>query len=133
MKRIDINVFHLPGSVISNVAKCYLELSDDRLAYVHDYDVNLPEDEDSPEENFRVLDKVVYKKDCIIGASLSSRVMRAESEEEDGEDETMNCYAVTIPIANVEEAIEVMFENLKDANAFHKTICDYIFKVPKVA
>jgi hypothetical protein len=126
MERIDINVFHLPGSVISNVAKCYLELSSDRLAYVHDYDVNLPEDEDNPEENFRVLDKVVYKKEAIIGASLSSRVMRAEGDEGE-EDETMNCYAVAIPVANVDETIEVMFETLKEANAFHKKICDYIF------
>ena len=127
MERIDINVFHLPGSVISNVAKCYLELSTDRLAYVHDYDVNLPEDDDNKEENFRVLDKVVYKKEAIIGASLSSRVIRSESENEDDEDETMNCYAVTIPVANVDEAIEVMFETLKEANTFHKKICDYIF------
>jgi len=123
MERIDINVFKLPNSVVSNVSKCYVELSDDRLAYVHDYDALLPEDEDHPEEEIRVLDKVVYKKSCIIGASLSSRVL-------DGEDEgdpSVQIYSVVIPVANVDEAIEIVFETLKDANAFHKKICDYIF------
>ena len=66
--------------------------------------------------------KVVYKKNCMVGASLSSRIIDAEDAEGD-----VTIYAVTLPIAYVDEAIEVAFETIREANAFHKKMCDYIF------
>ena len=122
MERIDIKVFTLPGSSITKVSKCYIELSSDRLAYVHDYHVDIPADEENDSEEYRVLDKVVYKKNCMVGASLSSRIIDTEDAEGD-----VTIYAVTLPIAYVDEAIEVALETIREANAFHKKMCDYIF------
>jgi len=126
--KIDIEVFKMPDSVISNVKKCYVELLPDRLIYCHDYDVDIPADIENEVYNndeFRVIDKATYKKEAIVGAALSSKRIAVD---EDSTDEDFTIYSVVIPISNTSESIEVSFETLTKANDFHKKIIDYIFK-----
>ncbi len=125
--KIDIDVFKMPGSVISEVKKCYVELLPDRFIYCHDYDVDIPanvEEEQYENEEYRVLDKAVYKKACIVGAAISSKRITSV---EDEDIESFTIYSVMISISNTDEAVEVTFETLKGAVDFHNKMLKYIF------
>lgn len=123
--KIDINVFKLPGSVISQVKKCYVELLNDKFIYCHDYEIDIPanlDDDVFENEEFRVTDKAVYKKSAIIGASLTSKRMY-----DDANSDVIDTYSVIIPVSGVSDEIEIIFETLKEANAFHIKMTNYIF------
>ena len=126
--RIDIEVFQMPDSVITKVKKCYVELLPDRFIYCHDYDVDISaniEEEVYTNDEFRVIDKAVYKKECVVGCAIASKRIAVN---EKNTDEDFTIYSVIIPIAHTTEAIEVSFETLKQAVEFHTIVANYIFK-----
>ena len=134
--KIDIEVFELPGSIINNVKKCYIELLPDRIIYVHDYNIDVSENEDSEEESyheepkeFRVTDKATYKKECVTGVAISTKRIFGINKE--GEEESMDVCECMIPLSGLDDAIVITFNTIKKANDFHKLITDYIFNDSK--
>jgi len=122
MEKIDIKIIEIPGENAKNIKKCYIELHDHKLVYCHDYDVEqiIVINDGEPEHiQYRAADKDIYKKESLVGASLSSEYMI-------GEDSKKQVYSVIIPISGTNISIVVYFEKISEANSFLTKITDYI-------
>lgn len=123
--KINIEIFDIPQNENVVVKKCYVELLPDRFVYCHDYDVTIPENVENEQyesEEYRMLDKAIYKKEYLGGVVLTSKRIQF-----DEEDEPIDVYVIQILISQIGEAVEVSFNTIKKALEFQKTILNYIF------
>lgn len=119
--KVEFELFDLAVDKIRNPIAYYIDLQEDRLIYHLEAEIdkepNIEAEEYEAEENVYLCETRVYKKDSIIGATIS---FTKPFEQE--------LYVVIIEMAGANESIEVTFKSRKAAYKFHKQIVDYIFK-----
>ncbi len=118
--KINFELFDLAVDKIKNPIAYYVELLPDRIIYHLEAEIdkepNMEAEEYTAIENMYLCETRVYKKETLIGASISFT--------KPYEDEL---YVVLVEMAGASDVIEVTFQNRKAAYKFHKQILEYIF------
>ena len=119
--RVEFELFDLAVDKIRNPIAYYVDLLEDRLVYHLEAEIdkepNIEAEEYEGEENIYLCETRVYKKDSIIGSTITFTQPYDQA-----------LYVVLIEMAGANESIEITFKSKKAAHKFHKQVVDYICK-----